>query len=255
LLISLLISAPPATAAAQVVRGQVVDEGGSPVSTAAVSLLSVSEEVLRTVEADEEGYFRLEADSTGVYLLRVERLGYESMNTPPLPVEEGSTVVVELRVAVDAIPLEPLLIRQRSWTRRQDPLIQDFYERREAGHGHFIAREEIEARQPSELSDLFEGMPGVTRPRWGGDDVRFRIAQLSRLWTGTQEGDCRPSIWLDGMLVRPGGDREAGSQTTLDDVASPMEVEGIEIYQHTTDIPIRYNTDSSMCGVILIWTR
>jgi hypothetical protein len=221
LLIPLLLTALPAAAAAQGIRGQGVDEIGSPVSAALVSLISEDEEVLRTVEGDEEGNFQFEEISPGSFLLRVERLGYETMTTPTLVVEESFTVVVELRVAVDAIPLEPLVVRQRSRTRRLDPLIQEFYERRETGIGHFIEREEIEERQASRLSDLLRGVPGVRNTR------------------------CRLSIWLDGMLVR----------LALDEVASPHEVEGIEIYLHAGEIPARYNATGSKCGVILIWTR
>ena len=256
ILIPLLLSALPVPAAAQGIRGQVVDEIGSPVSAALVSLLSEAEEVLRTVEADDEGNFRFEEISPGSCLLRVERRGYETTTTPHLLVEEGFTLVVELRVAVDAIPLEPLVIRQRARTRRLDPLIQAFYERREEGWGHFIEREEIEERQASRLSDLLRGKPGVIirYGRGAAIDVRFLGGLRSRV-PNAGRGDCRPSIWVDGMLVRPGGDRGAGSQTVLDDVASPHEVEGIEIYRHAPDIPARYNTDSSMCGVILIWTR
>ena len=255
-LILLLLSALPAAAAAQIIRGHVVDEDRSPVSGALVALLSETEEILRTVETDQGGGFRWEGISPGSYLLRVERLGYETMTTPPLTVEEGSNVEVELRVAVDAIPLEPLVIRQRSQTRRLDPLIQGFYERRATEIGQFIEREEIEERQASRLSDLLRGKPGVIirLGRTAAVDVRFLGGLRSRI-PDRGKGDCRPSIWLDGMLVRPGGDRVAGSQTVLDDVASPHEVVGIEIYRHAGDIPARYNTDSAMCGVILIWTR
>jgi hypothetical protein len=256
ILIPLLLSALPAVAAAQGIRGQVVDESRSPVSAALVSLLSETEEVLRTVEADDEGNFQFERLSPGPFRLRVERFGYETMTTPTLLVEEGFTVEVELRVAVDAIPLEPLVIRQRARTRRLDPLIQGFYERRATEIGLFLEREEIEERQASRLSDLLRGKPGVIirLGRTAAVDVRFLGGLRSRI-PDRGKGDCRPSIWIDGMLVRPGGDRIAGSQTVLDDVASPHEVEGIEIYRHAGDIPARYNTDSSMCGVILIWTR
>ena len=219
--VGLLLLAFRIPASAQVIEGQVVDEDRSPVSSAVVSLLSESEELLRTAETDGEGAFQLEGISPGSYLLRVQRLGYETMITTLLDVEAGSTVVVELRVAVDAIPLEPLVVRQRSQTRRLDPLIQGFYERREAGIGHFMDREEIEERRASRLSDLLREVPGV----W-----KF---------------SCRPSIWLDGMLVR----------LVLDEVASPHEVEGIEIYLHAGEIPARYNATGSGCGVILIWTR
>ena len=262
ILIPLLLLALPAVAAGQVIRGQVVDEDRNPVSSATVFLLSETEEVLRTVEADDEGDFRLEGISAGFYLLRVERLGYETTTTPPLLVDEGSTVVVELRVAVDAIPLEPLVIRQRARTHRLDPLIQAFYERREEGHGHFIDRQEIEERQPNRITQLLRRIPGINVNMGVGSrgDVRFRRAVQG-------SGDCAPAIWLDGVRVREGGVPRVGSGAfgakpppgtgglILDEVASPDEIEGIELYMSKIQVPMRWNTPGARCGVILIWTR
>ena len=262
ILISLLLSAFPAAASAQVIRGHVVDEDRSPVSSAVVSLLSETEEILRTVETDQGGAFRLEGISPGSYLLRVERLGYETMTTPPLTVEEGSNVEVELRVAVDAIPLEPLVVRQQSRTRRLDPAIQAFYERREEGFGHFIDRQEIEERQPNRITQLLRRIPGVDVNRGVGSrgDVRFRRAVQGG-------GDCAPALWLDGVLVREGGVPRGGSGAfgaeplpgtgglILDEVASPEEIEGIELYMSKIQVPIRWSTPGARCGVVLIWTR
>ena len=263
MLIFLLLSALPASAWAQIIRGRVVDEDRSPVSAAVVSLLSETEEVLRTVEADREGSFRLEGISAGFYLLRVQRLGYETTTTPPLLVDDGSTVVVELRVAVDAIPLEPLVIRQRSRTNMLDPAIQAFYERREEGFGHFIDRQEIEEREPNRITQLLRRIPGVNVNMGVGSrgDVRFRRA----FPPGGQ--DCAPAIWLDGVLVREGGVPRGGSGAfgarpplgtggiILDEVASPEEIEGIELYMSKIQVPIRWSTPGARCGVILIWTR
>lgn len=243
-------------ASAQVIEGHVIDEERSPVHAALVSLLSESEEVLRSVEVGEDGNFRLQAPGPGSYRLRAERLGYQTLTTPSVHLESGSTIPVELVLQVEAIPMDSLVVEQRPRSRLFDPMIRAFYERKAEGVGEFIDREEIENRKVSRISELLRGMPGVITlaGRGLGVGVRFRGALLSRIPNGGR-GDCRPAIWLDGMLVRPGGDRVAGGQMLLDDVASPHQVEGIEIYRHLPDIPIRYNTDSAMCGVILIWTR
>ena len=196
ILIPLLLLALPAVAAGQVIRGQVVDEDRNPVSSATVFLLSETEEVLRTVEADDEGDFRLEGISAGFYLLRVERLGYETTTTPPLLVDEGSTVVVELRVAVDAIPLEPLVIRQRARTHRLDPLIQ-------AGDRGTPAEPDHPASAPypgdqCEHGRRFKG--GRAIPTCGSGEWRLCTSHLAR-WSSRPRGWRAPGrewrIWSE----------------------------------------------------------
>jgi hypothetical protein len=39
------------------------------------------------------------------------------------------------------------------------------------------------------------------------------------------------------------------------DELTPDQVEGIEIYRGSSSVPPQFNTGTSMCGVIAIWSR
>jgi hypothetical protein len=55
---------------------------------------------------------------------------------------------------------------------------------------------------------------------------------------------CRPKLWLDGAPV----------DAELDEVTTPGEIAGIEIYPSAPSVPSEY-MDQRGCGVIVIWTR
>lgn len=82
--------AAAAPAPAQIVRGQVLEEGSqTPVEGAMVLLLELDERTVRRVLTDASGGFILDADRPGPHLIRVERIGYQSLTTPrfDVPVE------------------------------------------------------------------------------------------------------------------------------------------------------------------------
>ena len=93
----------PGTAAAQVLRGDVLEEGtGAPVGGAMVVLLEVDGEPVRRVLTDARGAFITQAPHPGRYALRVERIGYASLVTEPFDLgPAGAHRTVE-------VPLDPV---------------------------------------------------------------------------------------------------------------------------------------------------
>lgn len=81
-----------APAHAQIVRGQVLEEGSNaPVEGAMVVLLEPGGHVVRRVLTDRSGGFIVRSDQPGSYLVRVDRIGYESLTTEAFEVtEEGA---------------------------------------------------------------------------------------------------------------------------------------------------------------------
>jgi hypothetical protein len=59
---------------------------------------------------------------------------------------------------------------------------------------------------------------------------------------------CLPLLFMDGMKMNSAADLSA--------VVPPSQVEAVELYRSTAEIPVQYNTGSqASCGVIVIWTR
>ncbi len=104
--LALALGAVPARA--QIVRGQVLEEGSNaPVEGAMVVLLEPGGHVVRRVLTDRSGGFIVRSDHPGSFLVRVDRIGYESLTTEPFDVtQEG--VFRRVVVPIQPVQLEGL---------------------------------------------------------------------------------------------------------------------------------------------------
>jgi hypothetical protein len=214
------------------VLGRVDDrETGKPVGTARIRLLAISGGArVGGQESDSAGFFSFPEVEAGEYRIQVTRLGYrEIADTLEIPAH-GETRV-EISMVPDAVDLEPLVVTA---VQREPGFLRELRARRELGFGHFVTREEIEAQNPSRVTDLLRRMPGirvVPGSQFRDDAVLMR-------------GRCRPRLWIDGVPV--------WSEMSIDQVLVPVEVEAIEVYSAAT-IPPRFGRNA--CGVVVVWTR
>ena len=135
-----------------------------------------------------------------------------------------------------AFQLQPVLVvGHRNLTGR----MAGFYQRKDRGMGHYVTRDEIERRNPPNLTDMFRMIPGArVDSRGGRNQIRFRGSQ------------CAPLTWLDGTPLFAG-------EFDLDAI-SPRSVEGMEIYSGPSSVPTEFlgtRAISSSCGTILLWSR
>jgi hypothetical protein len=148
--------------------------------------------------------------------------------------------VTELAVKIDTrtVALPEVVIEGKET--QPAAKMQDFFSRKAAGHGgYFITRKEIEERQPRVLSDMMRRVPGLRV------DCDFGSCQVSTFTEARRiMGGCPIQYFLDGVPFS--GDV---------DELTPDQVEGIEIYRGSSSVPPQFNTGSSMCGVIAVWSR
>ncbi len=233
-----LISAGPLSA--QVVRGRILEAGGDrPVSMAAVSLLTKEAVEVGSILTGDDGRFQLSPGASGGFYLYVEALGFVPELQGSLSLTEGDTVEVDVFLAPSPIPVEPLVVEAEPQSRRLE--MSGFLERKEAGLGAFIEREDIEKRSPRFLSDLFRTRPGFRV--LGGPGGGFLV---SRRTSSLCYGTCAPLIYLDGLPMERGA---------IDQLIQPPLVEAIEIYSGISQLPAQYSGAESACGVVLVWTR
>jgi hypothetical protein len=219
---------------AQTVSGRLLDAAtAQPIAAGTMALLSDGTAVA-TVVTDTAGRFVLNAGRSGSYRLRAERIGYRTAETLPLDLTEGDTVMVEFRLSVDAVAMNPITVTGHS--RRPAGQLGGFYDRMRSGiGGAFITREEIEERRPIDTTDLLRTIPGVfvTAGARGGTIVRVR-------------GDCSPRVFLDGLPIQLMG-------MSIDNLVRPMDLEGIEVYRGPAELPAQFAHGA--CGAIVLWTR
>jgi hypothetical protein len=188
------------------------------------------------VQADDAGAFRLPAPGPGSFLIHASRIGFSSIEVE-VRIEEREVVEVELRMAEEAIPLEPIVVVARREIRQGT--LDEFYDRmarmRQNGVGQFLTREQIESRESLRLPYLLQTIPGVWY--WGtGLSVQL-------LNPGTGGGTfCAPEFYLDGRPML-GGLREIHA----------IDLEGVEVYRGYSEA--LHGEFPNECGTIFLWRR
>jgi hypothetical protein len=229
---------------AQTVRGRVLETGQEvPIAGAEVALVNATGAAHAAAVSDDAGRFEVDAPEPGVYSLRVGRLGYQGYTTEPLDMGRDETVVVELRLGTQAVPVEPVVVTAR---RRPDSrYLAEFEARRDdpGQHGYFIDRDAIERRPVASPAMLVQGLPNVYVR-----NVEPFGAQLIYLPSQRAGGsrECLAHLFVDGVRLQGG--------TTLDDVVPAANVAAVEVYPRVAMVPLPYRA-SDQCGAVLLWTR
>ena len=239
LALSCLVIAAPAAAQMQMASlvGVVRDTAGAPVSGVEVWLRGSD---LYTHTGDNGG-FRLLDITPGDARLTVRRLGYEPI-TVDIRLSPGirDTVVISLSMA--AANLAAMNIEEERLT-RSTRLLKGFWDRKASGFGHFVTRDEIDAKDAHNFTDLVRMTPGLNIITVGGrQSIRFRNT--------SGRGDCPPQYWLDGNRIENAGPDEF----------IPGSLEAIEIYNGVATIPPQFapkmvSFGGKTCGAIVIWSR
>lgn len=140
------------------------------------------------------------------------------------------------------LPLQPIPLAELRVTTFR-PLLETtgFRDRRRAGFGTFVTREQITRMRPRLLSDVLRRVAGMSLSgaRVGGD------ARASVRGNKVMMGSCPIQYYIDGTMT---------AAFNVDDVP-PADVEGLEIYRGAATIPPVFNKGTALCGVVVIWTR
>jgi hypothetical protein len=214
------------------IRGRVLTPDSSPVVLADVFIVA---QRLR-VRTDSAGAYALRGLPAGRQVVTIRRLGYGQVSRT---VELAADSVHELDAMLE--PHAQAMAAARVSARLVTG-IEGFYERLVRERGFYVTREDIQTRQPSRLTDMVRGAPGVAllRSSRGGMSIRFPGAAINRR-------DCKPLLWLDGTRA---------SDLELDDL-SPSTIEGVELYQGPAGTPSHFSSGggTTSCGTIIVWSR
>ena len=227
-----VLVAPRSLAAQEPAAGiiaHVFDDRTSEPLTAATILVGGTP---RPVSVSNQGRFVLTGLSAGAHRIEVRAIGYSPFR---LDVTLAPGEVVERRIPMNFTGERLPDIAVESRHSRLLPRYNDFERRRQAGLGHYITRDEIQARGYLSMGDALRTVKGV-RVDCGALDCRIRMARSSP--------SCGPAFWVDGQLAR-----SFGSTTPISDV------QGIEVYRGASDAPGEFAGTTAGCGVIVIWTR
>lgn len=189
---------------------------------------------------DEDGRFELTVSTRGGGVrLTAARFGYVRTRTPFLFFDNHDFFRLEIRLDQNAVLLAPLEVLARSGV-GTSPMLDNFRHRMDNGFGQYITRADILERRPTLVSDLLRTVPGINMAPGGSGQ---RSVVLGRR-------DCPMQVFVDGMLLTT-----TANEFTVDEVVSPLDVEGIEVYRGLGTVPAEFLNEGAKCGVVAIWTH
>lgn len=249
LILSVLVAAVavPVGARAQEVHGTLLAaETGTPLPYGTVELLDSNLTPVATAYSDEEGRFGLLAPAPGRYSLLGSHLTAQPLISGPMDLVAGQVATVELRLALQPIELDSLLVSVRPEYRAL--VRKGFYRRAKTESGTFITPEQVEKWRPFRTTDLLRRIPGVQLLPDPNEINRYHIT-MSR--TGMFMGSlsagggrrCEPKIIVDdGQMY----------DFNIDDLPA-QDILAVEVYRSPIQVPARYGGFGN-CGAVVIWT-
>jgi hypothetical protein len=188
----------------------------------------------RRATTDSTGSFRIGGLPGGSFTVEMRAIGYEAVAVA-VSIVAGGTARLDLAFTPIVVALPGVSVDGSSLDPR-DMRLQGFYQRKAAGFGRFITRQDIVDRDPRDSKELFRGIPGV---RVVGNRLQMTTGQTRR---------CVVQYFVDGLHM---------SQLASDVLAEfrPRDVEGIEIYRGPAETPAAFSRGGAECGTVVIWTR
>ncbi len=228
------------------IHGAVEDSTGAPIPQVHVGIVGTSMEGV----TDARGTFRFTGVRPGTYFVRMRRLGYDPLIFR-VDLDDGDTVSLGVQLNASATSLATVNVRESATAPRLRTV--GFDDRRRfsgAPPAQFVTRDDIQRRNPTELSQL-----------------------LARM--GRRASECRnPIIYIDGMVMSPPaqddpqGLMRAIRSDSVQKIGAPAPrgtqlsqippdwIEGMEVYAGPSETPSAYNPSGRGAScVILLWLR
>ena len=211
-------------------NGTVVGADGKPLEGAQVYLVGTA----IGARADSRGVFRLTGLPAGTQTVEVRLLSYSPKR---YTVDLSPQREARLAAVMDA---KAQVLGEITIQGKPTSSIPGFDDRAKRGMGTFLNRADIENRQSVLTTDLFRTIPGLSV----GFDGQNYVVQSSRsLGTG-----CQMQWYLDGSPYD-------NSSNDLDQMIRPDDIEGIEVYKSSSEVPVQFQGQNASCGTILVWTK
>jgi hypothetical protein len=268
--VPILMSLLAAPLHSQVIRGTVIDDSTSlPIAGAEVILRDSLEKTVWLEVTDFDGRFSM-SPAPGIYTFEVLRMGYERVYTEAF---EVAMDVGDIDLTI-TLPNAPVMLEPAVVSGEKQPLpavrLEGFYRRKERGWGIQLDREAIEAKTPTQVTDILLNLPGVRVIGTGGNTYTVvMVGQAPRLpqrsaqppSRGTRNpippaaqlaggGGCPISYWVDGIRFISNPEDNRGINEIL-----ASKVEAVEVYRRASETPAEFLDSDSRCGVVVTWTK
>lgn len=247
---------PEANPSDRVLRGQVTDQAGEPIAYANVQLNGG-----RRFVTDDLGRFLVPLTISGRFSLLVRRIGYAPEE---LKLEQSPDTAVRVSMQAVARALPGQVVTTRAPFARLEN--GGFYRRmaeveRGARVGYFVTPEELQLRNPQNVTDAVEQFPNIRlRPIDDGVIGPDGMAHgdgvpLARKMRIEDRSGCPLTVYLDRVRIQPTTVSAKPVDTEINSVVQPHTVSGIEVYPRALGAPSEFHAVNGTCGVVVIWSK
>jgi len=175
----------------------------------------------------------------GSNLLRVRRMGYAPLDAEIWTAAQEPSFSFEIILIPLALPMAEIVVEGER-TIYHFGQVRGFVRRSRTGLGRYITRQDIEKKQPLVITDLIARVPGIyVTPIGTGSQIRIM-----------RGGGCMPELFIDRVRLTA-----LAYDFDINDMVTPGDVEGVEIYKGAATTPFEFNMTGRACGAVVIWTR
>jgi hypothetical protein len=246
------------SAAAQDIRGRVVDDASrQPIVRATATLLS-NGNVLARVATDANGFFNLRPQATGDYEIAVEMIGY-AVERRTVSYSGQAIALPAFVLKTAAILLDPVEANAR---RSSDATAEvGFARASQVIAGARLAQLEQHAARPITLVREIGGLRVLEYKGPSGEPIiciesRRRVMSFQPRATRGQLNFQPPCDWpvivIDGIKVSDGDNAYQAHQTFRE-----LQLQDMESFEYMSPVEAgqRYGLQASANGAMVIWTR
>jgi hypothetical protein len=218
------------------------DSGG--VANAGIQIVGTN----LVARSDGRGRFRLSSIPTGRREIEVRFFRYSPVKDTVLFVTGDS---IRLDIYLKRMPqlLSELVVHGRAF--RVPHGYEAVYERGARGWGTFITREQIDSVGPKDVKTMFEGINGVFVDQ---DGVYF-----NRCYGNPVFGGEYAEVWFDGQRLTnhetSKDPKDPRQMNSFLETLPPSEIQAIEVYTSSVNIPAEFTSGGSPCAVIAVWRK
>jgi CarboxypepD_reg-like domain len=239
--------------------GLVTDSTNRPIAGVEVTLPDLG----KGTASDEQGAFVLRDVPIGSQRLLVRHVGYGPVETQ-LTFVGGQTIRRRITMT-RSTTLDSMVVTEKA----VDHQLDDFEENKKLGLGHFLTRTDLAPLENVTTGSVLETLPGIKIRSvgpyaWIGSGRRNATSILGVKGLGLDPSDaakhaplwdCYALVYLDDHLVFR-GQKIGGTWEPLFDINSiPVsQIEAIEYFASAAEMPAKYLTLNSQCGVLVIHT-
>lgn len=230
--------------------GQVLDaESRVPVAGVEVILLRTT----ARAETDSAGGFRLAGLVPELATVQLRRIGYRFVERN-VTLYPGRTTTVEYLMTREATELPEVEVVERPDENAGPAALAGFEERRRLGGGVFLDAEALSRYETRRMADVLRGTSGVRLVVDGQSAYAASNRQPIRSIRTGPGLPCYLDIIVDGQLYWS-MTRDGARPPSINGIAAVAELAGIEIYNSTAAIPLKYRSIGNACGAILLWSK